>query len=519
MASAPVPPPFTPPVRPLTRSERRAMRSVYRRRSILGPVVLVTVGVLALLLQMGRLNWQTTLTWYARWWPLLLIAAGVFLAVEWSIDRARQQQLLAEGLPALAPRRVGGGVIWLLVLLGITGACLHSTQGFSFPDRHGEQLFGFDLVHAIGTAHDSDEAMTQAISGDGTVSIDNPQGDVIVSGASEDGQVHISIHKQVYAYNDNDAADRAGKLRPAVVEGPGYLTLRVPRVDAGQADLTVSLPKSVALTVTTGHGQVRVTGLDGAVTVNGNSGDVDLSELSGEVNAHMHSSDATFSAHELSGPLTVDGHTGDVNISQMRGPVTLTGNFFGTTHFEKLSEPLKYHTSRTDLQIARLDGEVEFNRGANLHADQLYGPVLLKTSDRVITMDRVQGDVQVVNTNGAVTLTGMAPLGNISVSNKRGSVDIGVPAAAGFTVGATTEHGEIENDFALHTTGSDDAPELNGKIGNGALIIHVQTSDGDVTLRKISAEPLPPLVPQAPASPAAPAAPKKPSTAAKKARS
>ena len=459
----------------------------------MGPLLLVGLGVIALLLQMGRLHWQTTLEWYARWWPLLLIAAGVLLMVEWALDQARLHKGTAEGVPAYpgyAPRRLGGGVIWLLVLAGLVGAGLHSSRVIYFPDHDRNSFFDFDMAHAVGTAHDSDESMVQAVAADSSLSIDNPQGDVTVSGTSDDGQIHIAVHKQVYAYDDGDAANRAAKLRPAVSSGSGYTTVRVASVDSGHADLTVTLPKTVALTITAGHGQVRVKGMHAEVTVNGDRGDVDLSDLDGTVYAHMHNSNATFSAHNLAGPLTIDGHTGDVNISQVHGAVTLTGNFFGTTHLEKLSGLLKYHTSRTDLQIARLDGEIEFDRGANLHANQLLGPVVLKTSDRIITLDRVQGDVDIVNSNGAVNVTSVGPTGTVSIVNKRGSVDLAVPAGAAFTVLASTKHGGIRNDFALHASGPDDSPELMGTVGSGGPSMHLQTSDGDVSLRKSSEAPL-----------------------------
>ena len=485
MASTPTPP-FAPTGRPLTRAERRAVRRAGRSRSIVGPLLLVGMGVVALLLKMGRLHWQTAILWYGRWWPLLLIAAGALLVVEWAIDHARRQGAAAGTPSSYVQRRVGAGAIWLLVLAGLVGAGLHSSMVWNGPERYRGSFFDLDMAHAIGAAHDSDEALTQALAADGSVSIDNPQGDVIVSGASDDGKIHIAVHKQVYAYTDEDASSRAAQLRPQIANGSGYMTIRVASIGSGHADLTVMLPKTVALTVTAGHGQVRVNGIHGEVTVNGDRGDVDLSDLDGAVYAHMHNSDATLSAHNMAGPLTIDGHTGDINISGVRGAVSLNGNFFGTTHLEKLGGALRYHTSRTDLQIARLDGELEFDTGSNLHADQLVGPVVLKTSDRVITLDRVQGEVELVNSNGAVTVNSVVPLGTVNISNRRGSVDLAVPATAGFHVAAATKHGEINNDFGMKVSSSEDAPELTATVGNGATSVHIETTDGDINIRKSS---------------------------------
>lgn len=511
MASAPLPP-FPAPPRPLTRKERRALRYATRRKSVIGPLLLVGLGVVALLLETGRVRWDTALNWYGQWWPLLLIAAGILLAVEWSVDRARHQQEIAAGAAVYGPRRVGGGVIWLLVLLALAGSAVHASRSVLLANHpHGLDFLNFDMLHAVGQAYEADETFEQAVVEGGSLNIDNPQGDVLVSGTSTDGQIHVSIHKRVYAYDQGDATGREGSLHPVMQDHSGYVTMRVPYVDGGQADLTVSVPASVSLTATTGPGQVRVSGLHGAVTVNGNRGDVDLSDLTGTVIAHMHSDGATLSAHALAGSLMVDGHTGDLNISDIRGAVTLDGNFFGTSHFEKLDGPMTYHTSRTDLQIARLPGELEFDTGDSMQGDQLVGPVMLKTRDRVISFDRVQGDVSVANTNGAVTLTGGAPLGTIRVDNKRGSVDVGVPANTNFMVFAATKHGAIEDDFGFKREGSNDAPEVSGAVGQGGPTIHIETSDGDVTLRKSSASaPTPPTPPAPPALLSPPPAPPPP---------
>ena len=86
----------------------------------------------------------------------------------------------------------------------------------------------------------------------------------------------------------------------------------------------------------------------------------------------------------------------------------------------------------------------------------------------------------------------MLPLGTVNITNRSGSVDLGVPGGTGFNVLATTRHGEVKNDFALRSSGSDDSPELAGTVGNGGASVHIQTTDGDVTIHKSSAAPLAP---------------------------
>ncbi|HEU5086131.1 MAG TPA: DUF5668 domain-containing protein [Roseiflexaceae bacterium] len=61
-----------------------------RRRGLVGPVILLVLGVLLLLNNLGMLDWAVWAT-LARWWPLLLIAAGLDLVLG---NRSRLASLL-----------------------------------------------------------------------------------------------------------------------------------------------------------------------------------------------------------------------------------------------------------------------------------------------------------------------------------------------------------------------------------------------------------------------------------------
>jgi hypothetical protein len=50
--------------------------------SVVGPILLIGVGVVALLVVTGRIAGGDFWTWYGKWWPLLLIGAGLALLGE-----------------------------------------------------------------------------------------------------------------------------------------------------------------------------------------------------------------------------------------------------------------------------------------------------------------------------------------------------------------------------------------------------------------------------------------------------
>src|ERR1700761_9195092 len=106
------PPPYPPPPGPpyggdwkyqrrvlkeqarIQRDMMHAQRDAYRyqarslrRSSILGPLVLITLGIIFLLVQTGRIQSHNLWEWYARFWPFLLVGAGIVLLLEWAYDQ------------------------------------------------------------------------------------------------------------------------------------------------------------------------------------------------------------------------------------------------------------------------------------------------------------------------------------------------------------------------------------------------------------------------------------------------
>jgi len=502
------------------RDQARLQMRAMRRRSIVGPLFLLALGIVFLLAQMGRLSWAQAVTWYGYWWPLVLVAAGVVLLAEWAID----QRPRPDGTPYRG-RVLGGGVVVLLIFLALAGVGARAANyGVTWKDRHfGSGFQGIDV--ALGERHDFDDSLSSSIHEGSSLLIRNPHGDVTVTGSSDDGQVHVSVHKEAFARTDDAAANKEARLQPTFTRDGANLTLDVAMVEGGQADLTIQVPRTTMLTVRADHGDIDIQEIHAPVSVSANSGEVNLSGIDGAVNAHVNNESSNFSAHSVTGALSVDGRAGDINVSDITGPVTLAGDFFGTTHLEQINGGVSFKTSRTQFEAARIDGTFEIALDADLEADQVMGPIKLTTRDRGITLDRVQGSVQIANRNGAVSVTSAAPLAQIDINNQHGSVDLGVPADTNFVVNAETKNGDIENDFALKAQGPEDRPVLMGKIGNGGPDVKIYTTDGDITVRKATVSPLPvvaptprisviPMVPALPKMPKLPRMPKMPATPA-----
>lgn len=494
------------------RDQYRMQRRFVARRSIVGPLVLVALGIIFLLEQTGKLSWAYSLAWYARWWPVVLIVAGVILLLEWMMD---QQHMEEAGLPRTT-HVLSAGAVFLLILLAFVGLSARWADAGNWRGHFfGHDLAGLDRV--FGEAHESDDAVSGTMPQGGMLVVHNPWGAVTVTGASDDGQVHVSVHKTVYAWRDNEADARARQMQPTFSTAGNNLVLDVPAVNQGQAELTVEMPHNAALSVSADHGDVRVNSIGGAVTISARKGDVELDGISGTVLAQVNNDDSSVTAKGVTGAFTLEGRAGDISLTNIDGPVMLQGDFFGMTQAQQVNGPLRFETSRTKFSTARVDGELDIESG-NLQGNRLLGPVTLTTRNRTIDLDDVSGPVAVVNRNGAVSVTSAAPLGPVEITNQHGSVDLGLPENAGFVVDAEAKNGSLENDFGLASKDNGDIHRLTGSVGNGGIRVRVQTSDGDVTIRKAVAPPVPPAPPAVPklATPEAPAQPAVPDAAAAK---
>jgi len=96
------------------RAQRQSWKGAYgygpRVPSLVGPVILIGVGIVALLMLTGHIDSAEFWSWYGRWWPLLLIGAGVAMLGEWALDMKRQ-----------TPVRRGGNFVGILIVLALVG--------------------------------------------------------------------------------------------------------------------------------------------------------------------------------------------------------------------------------------------------------------------------------------------------------------------------------------------------------------------------------------------------------------
>ena len=477
------------------RDRQRAQTWGPRRTSIVGPLLLVAIGIVALLISTGRLSMLRFAGWYAYWWPLLIVLAGLLMVGEWALEQFRKP----EGVPFVRRGLGGGGVTLLifLVIFGFTSRGVHDNhdliaRGLSINPDNFEEIFG--------DKYEREQQIDQAFAAGTSLSLDNPHGDVAITGQSGDGQIHITLNKRVYGRNEQEADTKADALKPVMQLTGNTLHVTVPGREGVTADVSVTLPAGAGTSVNVDHGEVHVTGMNGPVNVTSNNGDVELNTVAGAVMARMNSSHASFAAHNVTGDVQVKGRADDLNVTDVTGMVSLEGEFFGDTHLERLGG-LTFQTNRTQFTLGRLNGEVDISPDSELSGDNIAGPTELRTRSRNINLQHVAGPVNVTNSNGTVDLTDALPLGAVTIDNSNGAVNVTLPDRVGVSLSAETRDGEVENEFGLTTVGGNDRNSVTGTVGDGGTRVSVRTSHADISLHKMAMI-APPAAPAAPVMPA-----------------
>jgi DUF4097 and DUF4098 domain-containing protein YvlB len=466
------------------KAQARAQKEYYkqywrgaRRPTFVGPFVLLAIGIIALLLCTGRMDAVEFWSWYAHWWPMLLIVLGGLLLVEYFI----------EWNTPWAGRRPLGGIVWLVILmicLGWISREGHLVGPFAWDfNDNGDEFFNW-----MGPEHDNDVQIDQALTAaKPSVTIDDPRGDVTIT-PSSDGQMHVRAHEIVHRTSDDEARKVFGQLKPKVQTSSDGAVITVPEKEGSRVDLTVELPAAAYASVTAEHGDVTADGLTNGIQVTADHGEVKLEDIAGDAQGHMSHGD--FSAHNVQGRVLVDGNGDDVTLSEIKGSATINGDFYGDIHVEQMSGPVHYQSSMTTLDIPKLEGSLTLDK-SDLSLSRASGPVRLIAKAKDMDLTQIAGDAHIEDSDGDVNIVTAQPLGNLQITDRSGNVVVTMPEDASFSVtGSTSDDEDVRTDFPLHTATDGGRQTLSGSVGHGGVQLQLETDHGNLELRKGSSSAL-----------------------------
>lgn len=450
---------------------------VYRyRRSLTGPLILIVIGMVFLLRNMGvhLPVWH----FFGRFWPLLIILWGVIALVE-------HFTALKHGYRT---RGLGGGGVFLLILIVIFGLAAHHGEDVNWEGMRDQMQIDDDLGGMFGTAYTFDDTLEQNFPGDGSLRIVSDRGAITVT-PSDGDSMRVVVHKKLYARSQDDANKFNEGTKPQIAVNGTSVLLNANTNGAGDhsvsADMEIFVPRKATVDIAGKRGDVTVNERSSSVKINLQRGDVALDDITGPVEINLDK--GSVRAQKIKGPTTVSGHVDNIQIDEVDGPVQLTGEFFSDIRLSKIAGRVEFKSARSDITLASVPGDFEMS-GDALRATDVSGPVRMVTRSKEIHLEGVTGDVEVENANGEIEVhpAGKLPIGKMMITGKHGDISLVLPANAGFQVDATTRKGDITSDFgavkidAGHSGGS----HASGTVGNGASKLQINADTGDIRINK-----------------------------------
>lgn len=454
-----------------------------RRRSMTGPVILIIIGLIFLFGNLHLISWGRLGILFAHYWPLLLILWGMLKLVE-------HYQAKQEGV---RPPGIGAGGVVLLIFLVIAGLAASQLNRVNWNEVGDQIDLGDDHFPWAGSSFEFDDQLSHDLPAGASIKIVNDRGAVNVNIANGD-KIEVSVHKKIRADKKEDADQWNEQTKPQINVTGNQVTINANTRGAGDhpvsVDLNVSIPRKAAVTIAAQRGDVNIMGRDGTVEISNQRGDVNVDDVNGDVNLNLdHSSMSHSSARisQVSGDVSIQGRSNEVTIGDVKGAVRLNGDFTDSVRLSKIGKSVSFKTSRTDLELAKLGGELDLDSDS-LRADNLTGPLRVSTRSKDITLDAVSGDARIQNENSAIELS-LKTAGNIQIDNRNGDITVAVPEQLGFKLDARSRGGEVDANFpGIKVANDDNEGKASGTVGNGAVHLVLNSEHANITVRKGSLE-------------------------------
>jgi hypothetical protein len=190
--------------------------------------------------------------------------------------------------------------------------------------------------------------------------------------------------------------------------------------------------------------------------------------------------------------------SGDLTISGLELPITAkTGS--GNVTVERISADSRVSSGSGDLTINSVKGILYAQTGSgNIRADGIAGDAFVDTgSGDIQVRQSAGGSVKAQTGSGNIKLQGIkgglradAGSGNIQAEGEptadwrlgagSGNVTLRVPSQASFNIDARTSSGTLKINHPVTTQGTMARNHVQGKIGNGGVLLDVHTGSGDI---------------------------------------
>ena len=444
-------------------------RPYHRRHSLFVPLMIAAIGIVFLLRNFGVISHDLG-SLFARFWPLLLIGWGVVYLLEYLWARQRNETYTGIG--------AGGAVfVVFLILVGITATFISNGVRAGWFEFDNGNDWGF-----WGTRYEFTANIDQPMVTGTQVKILSARGDITIK-PSPDDQAHVFVHKYVQSHSQEEANHFNDATRPSFQQQGNLwlLDLNASAYQQGRVNLELQLPPKYAVSLVDQRGDIHISQMNSDIDIESMRGDITAEQIKGNANLRLHRGD--ISAKSITGNLSVDGTVSDTTVSDVTGTVTFNGSYTGDIDLSHIGNQVRFKSIRTDLQLAKLDGELRMDRG-DFHASAVAGPLILRTQTKDIHVEQISGEVHIEDSRGDVEVNTKAPLGNIEINTVGGEINVSLPEKPGFQIDAASDGGEVHSDYNLNVNNDRRYATANGTVGDGKIQVKLRTNRGTIQIHK-----------------------------------
>ena len=444
-----------------------------RHKSLFGPIVLIGIG--AALLARNLDPSLSLRTWFAAYWPWILIGWGAFRLLEMLVHR---------GLGRPAPRGLGFGAAALVLLLAAAGTAARHDPEHSFNLGMGARGFGiFEPSVELSVDHSSE------IEPGTTVALDNLRGTIRVTGVEGP---RLRIHGSAEVWGRRGEKDAPTGLIEIEQSG-SEAWVRTPedaRIDSRDIryDVEITLPAGAGLRSDSSRARLVVENVAKAVEIHAGRGKIALRRIGGPVRIDAGRA-RHIEAERLASSFSLEGNTNTVDLQSVAGDVDIRGELFGTIRLAAVEGSARVSSRDSEMEAGAVPGRVEIkvrsvsgsgvDGGLRLHSDRW----------RRVHLENLRGKTEVRGRRMDVELSAGENFGEIRAEVEKGDIRLQLPRKARFTVDARTERGRVRNFLgpSVRTTRQGSSATLAGGPGDGPPI-QLQTGRGTIVIEPLGAD-------------------------------
>lgn len=263
----------------------------------------------------------------------------------------------------------------------------------------------------------------------GLLVIDADHGNVRLNSGTS-GKIHVRVQRKPRGGADPEDYEVTFKQERNRISIIGTNTIRNSGRNGVSVDFVVTVPHRFNVDAETAGGNISVDDMDGRVKLNTSGGNLSLGRITGQVDAHTSG-----------GNVSLDGSNANVVVN----------------------------TSGGNIKLGRVGGTVRATTsGGNISVDEVNGEITAKTSGGQI-----------------VARLARQPKADCLLRTSGGSITVYLADNVAVDLEAETSAGHVETDVEVAAIGRIKKDRLHGKINGGGPRLELDTSAGDVRIKRL----------------------------------